>query len=171
MASIHDINDTYSNAREIAAFIKDHSLENLKILCQWNIEESKHTSLEGNDDYINTYLIDSAVTINAYFPNNICFNLNNGADEFAYVLHKVPDYTECRDMVKEWAEEGIPDVIIGYPKLAYVYGDSISYQDYCCASIIKSGFIWKDKETIAITPIYLRNDLLERYDFDDMKRS
>lgn len=162
-ASVLDIGSNYSYARETASYLKDHGLENNLILCQWNFEGSTFARSEGHDDYINTYIVDSAVTIDAYFSHNICMNLNKGADEYAYVLHKVPDYLESRSMVEEWATMGIPDVIIGQPNLKYVYGNMISYKDYALVARIESGFIWKNKSATGITRIYVRNDLLDQY--------
>lgn len=162
-ASVHEISSDYSFGREAASFLRENGLEDCQILCNWNFEGEKYSVPEGHEDYINTYIVDTAVPINTYFSKNICMNLNYGKADLAYVLHRVPDYSESQEMVKKWAAMGAPDIIIGHPKLEYVYGDTVSYDDYSLVYMIENGFIWKGKSAHGLTIIYMRSDLLDDY--------
>ena len=161
-ACIHDIQQEYCFARETAKFIKEHELQRLSILCQWTDSGSLSPQAEGHDDYINTYLIGTAVPINAYFENNIAFNLNGGRDNEGYIHHRIVDYEESRKMIEEWREVGAPDVIIGRPNLKYIY-DDITYDDYSLVFKDEAGLLWKTGVSTGTTLVYIRNDLIKKY--------
>lgn len=165
-ASLHEITNNYCFARNVADFLKKNNLEDRLILCEWNDSGSIFPKSEGNNDYINNYVIGTAALINAYFENNICFNLNEGNDNQAYVIHKVANYEQSRAAVDQWRVKGSPDVIIGHPNLEYVYGNKISYDSYALVYVCKSGFIWKNAMSKGVLPIYLKRSLLDEYHLD-----
>ena len=166
-ASINEINNEYCFGRSASKFIKDNELESLNIFCPWNDEGLNAVGSEGNEDYINTYVIGTAVPIVAYFDRNIVSNLNNGNLD-AYVHHRTISYEDARKSVEEWRKAGVPDVIINHPNLELVYGDEISYADYTLVWLNKSGFIWKDAMANGVSVIYMRNELLDEYNLEPL---
>ncbi|MBQ9543582.1 MAG: hypothetical protein IJV00_00480 [Clostridia bacterium] len=160
-AAVNEIKSNYYFARDAAGFIREYSLDEKLILGPWNngmIDVDDYN--EGNEDYFNCYMIDDAVPITAYFDRNIFFNLNGGDDSMAYVLHRIASYPECRQAAAGWSAAGKPDVIVGHPKLGYVY-DGLTYDDYTMVKLIEFGFVWKDQRHPAYMPVYLKNALAD----------
>ena len=166
VASIHEYQHEYCFARSMANFIKENGIDKALILCQWNDEGSTYPQSQGNKDYINTYVVGTAVPLNAYFDHNIILNLNNGIDSEAYVHHRIDCYKESREMVEKWAKKGIPEVLIGLPDLELVYGDEVTCDDYSCVYSEEAGFIWKSAINKGTATIYIRNDLLSKYSIE-----
>ncbi len=161
-ASVQEVRQDYSYGRAVASFIREKDLENCTLFSGWNngvINVENYN--EGHDDYINTYWIDSAIPIVAYFDHNIFYNLNSGDDNKAFVYRKIPSYSVSRSMVDDWKKSGAPDLIFGYPKLEQVYGDSFSYSSYSLVEAFECGNIWKDKQARAVLPVFARNELLD----------
>ncbi len=158
---VNEIKYNYSYGRNVANYIEDNHLEGTHIFSDWhmgliNINDYN----EGQEDYLNTYIIHDAVPVAAYFHNNIFYNLNEGNDNRAFVYHRVPSYNQCRLMAEEWKEAGSPDVILGHPKLEYVY-DDVTYDDYSLAEVFEFGFIWKDKRVKYAMPLYIKKSLID----------
>ena len=166
-ASIHEIQKNYAFARSMAAFLQEQGLDSgTRIFAPYSYGGSIFPEAEGNEDYICTDIIGGAVPLNAYFDRNIVFNLNNGNDEEAYVHYKIANYEESRAKVADWREMGPPDVVIGFPALESVYGDSVSSADYTCVYKRNISFLWKNTANNGYSVIYVRNDLLDRYDLE-----
>ena len=163
-ASILEIQVDYCFARNLAAFLKDSGLsEDPLIFYEWSYGGSLYPEAQGNEDYICTDVIGGAVPLNAYFDHNLVFNLNEGKNDEAYVHHRTVDYEESRTTAASWRNRGIPDVVIGYPDLEYVYGSEVSVEDYTCVYFAHAGFIWKDNKNEGIETIYVKNELAEKY--------
>lgn len=163
-ASIHEIQFQYCSARSVASFLHDKGLDTgQRVFAMWGYGGSLFAEAEGHEDYICTDLIGRAVPLNAYFDHNIIINLNEGKDEEAYLHLKVESYEKSRTTVNNWQSEGIPDAVLGYPNLEFVFGDTVTPSDYTCIYKENVGSIWKNMVNRGKTVIYIRNDLLEQF--------
>ncbi len=163
VASFHDVKYNYYYSKESADFLKDNNLTGLNILASWNDEKSLSPYYDLDKGYVNTSMIGTAVPINAYFGENLFFNLNYGDSEKGFIYHRRPTIEEYKNDIQKWLLTGYPDMIIGKPDLELVYGDSLSYKDYGLVALIKYKFIWKTEITSLGLPIFVRNDLLDKY--------
>lgn len=160
-AAINDIKYPYCYGREAATFLKDAELSNKLVLSDWISDSIYEKDASANEQYINTSLATTGVVVNAYYQNNVFFNINNGNGDEAFTYHRVVTCDESAQATARWRSEGIPDVIIGKPDLENVYGDSLSYDDYTLVALCESRFIWKTGMSRGQVPIYLRTDLLD----------
>lgn len=167
-AAVNDIRLEYSYGRRASAFLTEHSLTDLNIISAWKTGGSLLKQAEGHDDYINPYLLGTPVVINAYFQENICENLNFGEDSQAFVYFKMPTYSQSRAVVKQWEENGIPDVILGKPDLSEVYGDRITYDDYALVEKLDINYTWKMKIREGSFPVFVRKELMEAHNLQPL---
>jgi hypothetical protein len=154
-ASIRDIRYPYGYGRETAAFIAQAQLDDLQIMAMWNREwlPASETTI------IDTNMV-AGVDILPYFTRNLIFNLNRGSDQYPYLIHQRVDNEEN---YLAWRERGVPDLLLGLPDLASVYGDQVSILDYAAVKKITSSFIWKDGYEENWFYLFLRRDLLSHY--------
>ena len=162
-ASVHDMTLAYSFGRGTAAFLRENEMEDSLILTNWNIGGTLFPQSEGNEDYVNPYMAGTGAEVSAYFSHNIALDLNNGDDHMAYTWHRLGSYEEGERVKAQWRAKGIPELIIGRPKLSAVYGETLSYSDYSLVKTVHYSYIWKTGCAFSAMPIYLRNDLLSRY--------
>ena len=169
-AVILEIQYDYCFARAMAVFIKENNLDDLMILGNWN-EDASELDNGNYATYVNPYVSGVGVPLNAYFDHNIIFNFNDGDDHKAYVLHKKANFAESYEKIEEWKCRGVPEMIIGRPKLEDVYGDELSYKEYTCIYRKNNNFIWKDKVQKSVSLIYLRNDIFAAKDLCEVDDS
>ncbi len=163
-AGVQEIRYDYYFSRSMAEFLAEKGLdEGLLIYCPAGVTGSLYLESLGNEDYINTEMIGSAVALNAYFGRNISYTLRDGTDSEGYVHHRAVSYEESRAAVANWRSKGIPDVVIGYPELEEIYGQDVSASDYTCVYKERTGFIWKNDHIRGTALVYVRNDLLDVY--------
>lgn len=163
-ASTLDINSNYSVGRETASFLKEHHLENLRIMTSWS------TLQLSKGDKIENILSQEAPVINPYFNHNIFFSFNNGDFDKGYSLHKIPTQDAIESAMNNWKKGGPPDVLIYNPNISLVYGKDISYSQYTLVKSIEASSIYKNFQYFVDIPfmkcqIYLRTDLLSEYGF------
>ncbi len=169
LSSAHDVRYDYYYSRRVAKFLEENNLTNLLILGCWYEDGSLVPFSEGDEDYVNTVMIGTAVPVNAYFEGNIFFNLNHGDSNKGYIYHRRPSHMEAERTLEEWRHRGYPDLIIGKPHLELVYGKAITYSDYKLIALEKSKYIWKTGLTAAKMPVFLRNDLLDQYGLEALE--
>lgn len=170
MAAYLDVRYSYCYARDMAAWLTEHGFDQSKLLCSWYADGKGQPLSEGREDYISTYVPNSSIPLICYFPHNICINLNLGRDDEAYVHHKVPDYRRSREMVREIAEFGLPDVIVGYVNMRNMYGESPAYKPYVLAAEFPAGFIWKSFFYPYRIQLRVRADLMEQHGLQELER-
>lgn len=169
-ASIRDIKLDYSYGRSGTAFLRENHMEKLLTISSYGEGSSEnYRKIINHDDYINTYENELPVVICAYLDHNICINLGDGLDEEAYMHHQMASYEKCQRDLTEWANAGIPDVLIGKPELEAIYGTEISINDYSLVAVLDANYIWKNENYQGVVPIYLRSDLLSRYGLESLK--
>lgn len=174
-----DIRYPYSFGKDLAAFISDNNLDELKIMTHWQDSQIKELvalelGQELSEDELralvdtNNYGTPSAFMV--YFDKNICFNLNGGRDDLPFELNRVASFEENEENIAMWRQAGIPDVLIYHPDIESVYGDQISFRDYAPVYEITQSHVWKGKRDESHEYLYLRRDLLEKYNFREVEK-
>lgn len=168
-ASILDIAGSYYYGRDMAKFLKETGLYQLKVMGEYDVTLPKDAD-ENTDiyKYVNTTLIARPIAALPYFEHNFVCNLNMGRDDGGYALHRLPDSAENREVMEQWKELGMPDVIIGPMNLKYVFGDEVGSVKYVMVyKYAPFVDIWKaftSKYNVAYHEfIYVREDLVEEY--------
>ena len=161
--SYHEFTLEYGYGRSIASYLREHDMVDCTILTIWTASGTRYPQSEGHENYVNPYISARGTELSAYFSRNMSLNLNNGDDHMAYTLHKAASYTESQIAKEQWRQRGIPDLIVGMPDLALVYGDSLSYDDYSLVKIYPSLHFWKTNVGNITVPVFLRSDLVEQY--------
>ena len=169
-AAILDVRCSYSCGREIAQFLKDSGLSEVKILAPWKLESSNGERDEKNTGFYeemntNHFALCSS-GINAYFDKNIFLNLNDGKDEYAYLNHKRASKEENIRNLQSWKENGYPDVIFDPGSLSVLFDDDKNLPRYYPVFKAKYSTIWKPnymENEDNFVYLYLREDLVKRY--------
>ncbi len=167
-ASFLDVTQPFYYSRDLAKFLKNTGLSELKIMGGFE-ERIPLPFPEGGDfyDYVNTELVARPVTVTAYFDRNICENLNMGRDDAAYALHRVPSAEENRKNIEAWRAMGAPDVIINDEGMFLVLGDDALGNYVAVYEYAPFMHIWKaftSKYNIQYKGyVFLRKDLLDKY--------
>lgn len=153
------IKEQYYPSRETAMFIKEHNLDEYRIMAEW----SENYDRDGKFLSYDTNHIGNAIGMLPYFDHNILYVLNNGNDLLAYDTHKVADDTENAANIKSWREKGLPDILYGTPKLSRVHnGEKCNYADYRVVYKMKNGIIWKNLQVQDYIRIYVRRGLADK---------
>ena len=132
------------------------------ILGSWHEDGSLVPFSEDNEGYVNTVMIGTAVPVNAYMGENVFFNLNHSNADQGFIFHRRPTLEESKGDIEEWRSYGAPEVIVGKPDLELLY-DDLTYEDYSLVALSRSRFIWKAGYTREGMPVFVRNDLLDKY--------
>jgi hypothetical protein len=157
-ACVLDIQKEYSPGRSMAAFIKEHGLDQYRIMAEWNIRRDDDGELLSEE--VDMCL--DAVEIAPYFDRNIFYNFNLGADDRDYVTHIWTDGEQAKATYELWKAEGQPEVLVMQPELGFLYdADELSMQDYELVYFAPDEKIWKNTSEYSGNYIYVRRDLLE----------
>lgn len=159
LACVIETQVDYSYGRTGAKFLIEHSLTDKKILSSWGESEFRVYNRD-NNCYLNIYEVGNPVVLNAYFNHNLCYNLNGGRNNEAYMHYKLASDAEVRTAIEQWRETGFPEVIIGQPKFERIFGDDFNFKDYTLVHLLELNYIWKNSTADGKIPIYVRNDLL-----------
>ena len=150
---IRDTAQNYWYGREASEFLSEHELTSLKIMSTW------HKNAAGIDIGAENIQM-PAVSINAYFDNNIFYYFYNGNPDKSYSDHK--SSTNLQTTYNKWRND-IPDVLVGPPNIDLVYDGRITLADYTCVKHIRFSHLWKMNALQQNFYIYIRNDLMENY--------
>ncbi|MBN2880118.1 MAG: hypothetical protein JXN65_10880 [Clostridia bacterium] len=155
-----EIGTPYCSAREIAEFISENGFEDRLIMAEWLSENSLGNSDQVNIDYQWTpaYL--------AYFDKNIVYNFNRGDEGLCYNTHIIPTDEEVLAEYDRLRSIGAPDILIGFPDLYSIFGDTVSFNDYTLVKVIIEKRITKDDHFRLgnMLKIYVKNDLAQEYE-------
>lgn len=169
-SSIVDINTLYNADGETAEFIKEHNLQTARVMTEWDsideLSEDGKTTIHIGMDTNHTA---DAVGVLAYFDENFVFNHNTLNGGICYVNHFVPTEEENQKAYEIWREGGIPEVLIGEPKLEEVYGDECKLGDYVTVYRGVDREIWKGSTGYEAVRIRVRKDLLDKYNVQPLK--
>lgn len=156
-ACMLDISKNYAPGRNEAAFIKEHHLDQYRMMSGWLVEHDA----EGN--VINTDINEcsQAANLAPYFAHNLFFNLNDGRDDRNYITHIRLSEEETRQQYEMWRQEEPPQVLWMSPDLSAAYGDTVRMQDYVLVYQEPAEQVWKAGTDYLASSIYVRRDLLE----------
>lgn len=113
---ILDVFYTYSIGRNEANFIKEHKLNNYKIMVEWPYEE----------EYENPNIDGIWLSVAPYFEKNIFYNFSIKNPEKNYILSKISSKKENEEIFSLWEKVGPPDVIAGRANVEKFFGKNIS---------------------------------------------
>ena len=176
-AGFLEITTQYYYGRDMAKFLQDTGLYQLKVMAEYDISVPEEV-LKQEDydlmDYVNTEIVARPVAVLPYFEHNFCMNLGMGSDNAGYVLHRVPDKEENEAAMAKWREMGAPDVIIQAMNLKLIFGNEVKNSDYVAVyEYAPYANIWKafpSKYNVAYKGyIYLRKELLEKYGLEEVQ--
>lgn len=169
-SSIEDIYCPYAESTEVANLFREHGMEEALVMSEWGIRRSVPDDMRGNvdllgpDDY-DTNDTGGAVELTALLGRNIVFNHNAGNAGVGYITHLAATDEENSKAYDLWKEAGIPEVLIGTPRLDFVY-DDVDYSDYKLVLRAVSRPVWKGSFGHYETEIFVRRDCLSKYDFE-----
>lgn len=156
-ACMLDISKNYAPGRNEAAFIKEHHLDQYRMMSGWVMERDA----EGNAKNTDINMCDQAVNLAPYFAHNLFFNLNDGRDDRNYITHIRLSEEETQRQYGRWRQEEPPQVLWMSPDLLAAYGDTVRMQDYVLVYQEPAEQVWKAGTDYLASSIYVRRDLLE----------
>ncbi len=163
---IEDIKLPYAEEKAIAEFIKNHNMENAKIMVEWEPDFKGLSNEEINNaseiDVYETENTYEAVGIIAYFDKNIFFNHNFGSNK-GYATHLKHNRDENENTYAKWRGQGIPEVLVGLPALNLVYKGEISISDYVSVAEFTGYYMGKANGLTMTKHVYVRKDCLRKY--------
>ncbi len=153
-----DMDKIYASGREEAKFIKEHQLDQYRMMSAWSVSRDE----EGNIEHVDINECDRAVNIAPYFDHNIFMNFNEGKDDRNYIVHIRLTEEETQKTYEVWRKEGAPQVLWMNPDLKEVYGDKVDATDYVLVYQAPAEMIWKAGADYLESKIYVHRDLLEK---------
>lgn len=172
-ASVHEITYIYDIGKYEAEYIKEQHLDDYNIMIgytsYYEYDGNSEAKLIGYD--MNHCMFPDPVL--AYFDRNIFFNLNGGADDMAYTLHKVAGKDDCTELIAKWREQGAPDVIFIPPEgsagfgeyieadISAIYDGITDISDYRLVYYRSFRQVWKNTYNSRYATIYVRKDLAD----------
>ena len=163
-SGILDISKDYTYAKQIADYLEEKNLEKYNIMINWQERSSgseKYSDFDMSPSMVFQYMT-PADTINAYLGYNIFYNYFDGDDK-AYIDHKVASQEELDKIISRWREKGYPDILVGLPNLAYVFGKKDLYNRYVAIFKASENMIWKGYAPFTGNVyIFMRKDLAEK---------
>ncbi len=151
-AAFHDAREPYSAGRELAGFLKQHRMDQLRVFGAYE------TYVDGNGAFFAVH--NEALP---YFTDNILVNLNEGNRRWSFVQHRRQPFTQTKQRMKELAGE--PDVIVAWSAGIVPYHDVLPIERYVKVGDFYGWHFWKASQP-GIVPqcgVYLREDLLVRF--------
>lgn len=156
-ACMQDIAKSYTPGRNEAAFIREHHLDQYRMMSGWLTMYDG----EGNVRLTDINQCYAAVTLAPYFEHNLFFNFNGGKDERNYITHMHLSDEETQRQYETWSREEPPQVLWMSPDLAPVYGEKVNMKDYVLVYQETVWQIWKSGANSYECSIHVREDLLE----------
>lgn len=152
-----DMGKTYAAGRNEARFIKEHHLDQYRMMTGWLVRRDEADNIIDMD--IN--LCDQAVNVAPYFEHNIFFNFNEGEDERNYVTHMRLTQEQTQNLCDTWKKEEPPEVLWMHPNLGMVYGDVLAEKEYVPVYREPVERVWKAGTDYNTCDIYVSRELLE----------
>ncbi len=176
VSSVLEIKYAYGNTG-IADFIKEHQLEDRKIMTEWKylyaesdsdnvldmmiLDETLPADLQEIETHY-PYLCGSGASVNPYFEENVFMNFN--ADDPDTLYMKWLSSEEPEEQFALWREQGLPEVIFGLVPLDEIYSEEeLEGVTYYWVDTIEHGRVWKLYYSLGEIKVYIRSDVLEDY--------
>ena len=157
-----DLKYNFACGRYMAGFIREHNLEDRKILSHWRIYFDKDGKIERQNTCEYLY----ANNLLPYFERNIFYNYRNGDDSLAYELRVSPTAEDNKASFAEWSKNGFPDVILNSADLGQIFPEVEKLPIYTTVYMEDDYTIWKGRMSGAFAWLSVRDDLLEELGFD-----
>lgn len=153
---VQDVFCSYATGRNEAQFIKEHNLDEYRMMVGWNVYSSD------NEDDIDMDInhCHYADNVAPYFDHNLFFNFNEGRDDVNYSTHQNASDEYTASCVKEWKKQ-LPDVCLMRPMLEVIYKDIDFEKEYTLVYENRNNMVWKGMSLHNKSTIYVRTDLLE----------
>ena len=160
-SAVLDIRSAYASGRDLSQYLRETGLSERKLMGCWTtMLEDTDGDGEGDREITDTNTVHSITETTAYFDGNICFNLNGGRADKAYLTHVRLDEEAEQAVLESWSKT-VPEVLVGMPDLESVYGDAVTEADFAPVHQLNTGFIWKGRQKLGSVIVYVRKDLLE----------
>ena len=159
VASFNDIRHQYSAGREIADFISENGLQDEYIAFEWKAITDDNTG----EERIDTNILEMAVDVLPYFSKGLVTNLNPTEPDRGYLVHSYSTENNEKNFDKI-TDYGAPGVLVGRVYVWQLCPD-VSMNDYVPVKCVinRGNNIWKYSYTEEYLYIYLRSDLLNKY--------
>ncbi|MBR4319101.1 MAG: hypothetical protein IKP69_03510 [Oscillospiraceae bacterium] len=167
----HEVQYDYAPVRH-AEFIKEHHLEDKKIMIAWKTKTddeyadwypthympAPHAEIKAN--YTN--IVGHGSTLSVYFDKNIFMNFNIDCPEDLYMHYQYKE--DVQAVFAKWREQGLPDFILEYAPIDEVYDeDMLEEVEYVCIQEFEAGEVFKFNRKQDTHRIFIRKDLLDEY--------
>lgn len=148
---ILDIFVPFAKSKKEANFIKEHHLDNYKIMVEWDNNDKEKPHPDINKTWH---------SISPYFEKNIFYNFNNGDSKKNYVILKDVSDKEIENTYDNWRKQGLPEVIAGESMLNLLYKDKNINKEYILVyynltRYIRKGILLSEN----YVPILVREDI------------
>jgi len=156
-SSVLDICLDYAPGRNVSKFIKEHSLDDYRIMVGWQVMENSTAEIN-----MNTWYCSYADNIAPYFSHNILYNFMDGDDTRNFTSHKVPTKQDNDQNLQKWKEQPYPDVLFMEPEINMIWDyQELSYLDYTMIYCEAAGRIWKLIPEQMFVTLHIKNDLID----------
>ncbi len=136
----------YAPSETIATYLEENELTNCKILIAWENSEN---------DFKHTAMLPELLP---YLDNETILNWQT--EKPLFPLYLLGEDIEFMEALRVIIHDGpIPDILINYPDIDYLFGTRISMTDYDIVLTIKSGHIWKGFQTYKNTFVLKRKNI------------
>ncbi len=168
-SAVSEIQLQYSYGREASHFLQETGLVDANIAMAWG---EGNTSTEDPEYYEKIDIMNNGwpVSLCAYIGRNIVYNFNSGLDDVAYVRFIKLSSDEVRQTVDQWKKKGVPEVLLGQANVQLLSDNAVTIMDYEPVYKMRLNYIWKGKPFKGFQYIFVRKDLLEKYNVTPLDR-
>lgn len=164
-SSVLDIQKDYAAGRNVSAFIREHHLDQYRIMGTWSVAYDENQNVSA----MNTNYCIYSDNISPYFNHNIFYNFMHGDDSLNHTSHKRATSEQNAENIRIWKESGPPDILFMHPDISILWtSEELSYQDYTLVYCEIVERIWKTKTQPQTVLLYARNDLLPELGLEEV---
>lgn len=178
VSSIYEVKYPYSYSKQMSEYIKEHDLQDLKILSEWQytLELGDYTNKElkcltfeqmkaARTDL--PLIAGVATELSPYFDKNIFMNFGNEDGSDTYTQYRKSDDPEAD--LKKWHDKGLPDIIISEVDLKMIYSEEeLDTVEYVRIAKFNRNKIFKFTKADYSINLYMRKDLLDKYGLKEL---
>lgn len=149
-----DVTQPYGYGRGLYHFLKEHNCLELTYYGEWSGE---NTAIVAGTDFL------------LYMDGNPVLNLNCGDPHLPFMIHRDETMKEREETLAAWREMGPPDILLGVTGIEQVFS-SEELPEYVPVYLSEGIMIWKGSDLSASSvPVYIREDLLEAHDLQEIE--
>lgn len=160
-ACVNDVRFTYSVGRNEAAYIKEHNLDDYRIMVGYEVYDGNVNGQMQILGYDFNHCRHPDPVL-AYFDRNIFFNINGGRDDAAYTFHKPAHLDDMTEQIALWREEGLPEILYNPVDISAVYPEVTDIGSYYIPIYMNDTYMFfKTDSRLNVGTVYMRIDLAE----------